>query len=154
MDTLKQEAQNPYEQAVFPAELSSEAQRKLDAIMRLLEPCASRQEYGQRLRVHQYNQDIDHRTHQTRYQRWEVGLMHTPVLPNERELDICLMKQATRRMQRSGHISFESIVYKGENLAGYAGKQVALRSILIILALSLYIAITKIRKSFYQGPFP
>ncbi|PSB05320.1 transposase [filamentous cyanobacterium CCP2] len=77
--------------------------------------------------VHQYNQDIDHRTHQTRYQRWEAGLIHTPALPSERELDICLMKQATRRVQRGGHISFENIVYKGENLAGYAGKQVALR---------------------------
>lgn len=77
--------------------------------------------------VHQYNQDIDYRTHQTRHQRWEAGLIHTPVLPSERELDICLMKQATRRVQRSGHISFENIIYKGENLAGYAGKQVALR---------------------------
>ena len=77
--------------------------------------------------VHQYNRDIDHRTHQTRYQRWEAGLIHDPVLPSERELDICLMKQATRKVQRSGHISFENIVYKGENLAGYAGQQVALR---------------------------
>ncbi|MGF1459284.1 MAG: Mu transposase C-terminal domain-containing protein [Leptolyngbyaceae cyanobacterium] len=77
--------------------------------------------------VHQYNQDLDHRTNQNRYQRWEAGLLHTPVLPSERELDICLMKQATRRVQRHGHISFEGITYKGENLAGNAGKQVALR---------------------------
>jgi putative transposase len=77
--------------------------------------------------VHQYNQDIDRRTNQTRYQRWEAGLIHTPVLPSERELDICLMKQATRRVQRNGDISFEGITYRGENLAGYAGKQVSLR---------------------------
>lgn len=77
--------------------------------------------------VHQYNQDIDRRTNQSRYQRWEAGLIHTPVLPSERELDICLMKQATRRVQRNGHINFENITYKGENLSGYAGKQVALR---------------------------
>lgn len=77
--------------------------------------------------VHQYNQDIDSRTHQSRYQRWEAGLIHEPILPSERELDICLMKQATRRVQRSGHISFENIVYRGENLASYVGQQVALR---------------------------
>jgi len=77
--------------------------------------------------VHDYNQDEDGRTGQTRHQRWDAGLIHTPVLPSERELDICLMKQATRRVQRNGHISFENIVYKGENLASYAGKQVALR---------------------------
>jgi putative transposase len=77
--------------------------------------------------VHDYNQSEDGRTGQTRCQRWDAGLIHTPVLPKERDLDICLMKQAIRRVQRSGHISFESIVYKGENLAGHAGKQVALR---------------------------
>lgn len=77
--------------------------------------------------VHQYNQSIDHRTGQTRYQRWEAGLLHNPVLPSERELDICLMKQATRKVQRGGHISFEDVVYKGDHLAGYAGQQMALR---------------------------
>lgn len=77
--------------------------------------------------VHQYNQSIDDRTGQNRYQRWEVGLLHSPTLPSERELDICLMKQATRKVQRGGHISFEDIVYKGEYLAGYAGQKMALR---------------------------
>lgn len=77
--------------------------------------------------VHQYNRDLDHRTNQNRFERWEAGLIHDPILPSERELDICLMKQATRKVQRNGHVSFESIVYKGENLVGYAGKQVALR---------------------------
>ena len=77
--------------------------------------------------AHQYNQTIDDRTGQNRYQRWEAGLLHSPMLPSERELDICLMKQATRKVQRGGHISFEDIVYKGENLAGYAGQKMALR---------------------------
>jgi len=77
--------------------------------------------------VHQYNQSIDERTGQNRYQRWEAGLLHSPALPTERDLDICLMKQGTRKVQRGGHISFEDIVYKGEHLAGYAGQQVAFR---------------------------
>ncbi|PSN12964.1 hypothetical protein C7293_17995 [filamentous cyanobacterium CCT1] len=37
------------------------------------------------------------------------------------------MKQATRKVQRGGHISFEDVVYKGDHLAGYAGQQIALR---------------------------
>jgi len=77
--------------------------------------------------IHDYNQSEDARTGQTRCQRWDAGLIHTPVLPSERELDICLMKQETRRVQRRGHVNFADIVYKGEKLAGYVGKQVALR---------------------------
>ncbi|MBD1916279.1 MULTISPECIES: Mu transposase C-terminal domain-containing protein [Cyanophyceae] len=77
--------------------------------------------------IHQYNQSIDDRTRQNRYQRWEAGLLHSPTLPSERELDVCLLKQATRKVQRGGHISFEDIVYKGEYLAGYAGQKMALR---------------------------
>jgi putative transposase len=74
-----------------------------------------------------YNQSSDDRTKQNRYQRWEAGLLHSPVLPTERELDICLMKQATRKVQRGGKISFDDIVYKGQYLGGYAGKEVAFR---------------------------
>ena len=77
--------------------------------------------------IHHYNQSIDERSGQNRYQRWEAGLLHSPTLPSERELDICLMKQATRKVQRGGHISFEDIVYKGECLAVYAGQKMALR---------------------------
>jgi len=66
--------------------------------------------------IHDYNQSEDARTGQTRCQRWDAGLIHTPVLPSERELDICLMKQETRRVQRRGHVNFADIVYKGERL--------------------------------------
>ena len=76
MEALEQKAQNPDEQAVFPAELSSEAQRKLDAIMRLLEPCASRQEYGQRLREEAEKLGISIRTLQRYKRQWhEKGLI-------------------------------------------------------------------------------
>lgn len=78
--------------------------------------------------VDNYNQRIDARLgDQTRYQRWEAGLLSTPHTMSDRELDICLMKQTNRSIYRDGYIRFENLTYKGENLAGYAGEQVALR---------------------------
>lgn len=78
--------------------------------------------------VDNYNQRIDARLgDQTRYQRWEAGLLSTPHIMSDRELDICLMKQTNRSIYRDGYIRFENLIYKGENLAGYAGEQVALR---------------------------
>lgn len=50
-----------------------------------------------------------------------------PDLPSERELDICLMKQTRRKVQRGGYLQFENLMYRGENLAGYQGEQVTLR---------------------------
>ncbi len=64
---------------------------------------------------------------QTRYQRWEAGLIKDPRIISERELDICLMKTARRTVQRAGHLQFENIVYRGEYLAGYAGDIVSVR---------------------------
>ena len=78
--------------------------------------------------VDNYNQRIDARLgDQTRYQRWEAGLLSTPHLIGDRELDICLMKQTNRSIYRDGYIRFENLTYKGENLAGFAGERVALR---------------------------
>ncbi len=78
--------------------------------------------------VDNYNQQIDARMgDQTRFQRWESGLLATPHLFSERELDICLMKQTKRRIQRGGYLQFENLMYRGENLGGYAGENVVLR---------------------------
>ncbi len=78
--------------------------------------------------VDNYNQRIDARMgDQTRFQRWDSGLIATPDLISERELDICLMKQTKRRVQRGGYLQFENLIYRGENLAGYAGETVILR---------------------------
>ena len=78
--------------------------------------------------VDSYNQRIDARMgDQTRYQRWEAGLLSTPHLISDRELDICLMKPTNRSIYREGEIRFENVTYKGENLAGYAGEMIALR---------------------------
>lgn len=78
--------------------------------------------------VDNYNQRIDKRMgDQTRYQRWEAGLLAAPELMSERDLDICLMKQTNRSIYREGYIRFENLMYRGEYLAGYAGERVVLR---------------------------
>ena len=64
---------------------------------------------------------------QTRFQRWESGLIAAPDVIALRELDICLMKQARRKIQRGGYLQFENLMYRGENLAGYAGETVIVR---------------------------
>ncbi len=75
-----------------------------------------------------YNQQIDARMgEQTRFQRWESGLLATPELLSDRELDICLMKQTRRKVQRGGYLQFENLMYRGENLEGYVGESVTLR---------------------------
>ena len=78
--------------------------------------------------VDRYNQSaIAGKGEQTRYQRWEAGLIREPQVISERELDICLMKTARRTVQKAGHLQFENIVYRGEYLAGYAGNIVSIR---------------------------
>jgi putative transposase len=78
--------------------------------------------------VDNYNQRLDARMgEQTRFQRWESGLITAPDGLSVRDLDICLMKQARRRIQRGGYLQFENLMYRGEYLAGYAGETVILR---------------------------
>ncbi|MGK7894439.1 MAG: Mu transposase C-terminal domain-containing protein [Xenococcus sp. (in: cyanobacteria)] len=78
--------------------------------------------------VDNYNQRLDARMRdQTRFQRWESGLITALDVLSVRDLDICLMKQARRRIQRGGYIQFENLMYRGEYLAGYAGETVILR---------------------------
>ena len=78
--------------------------------------------------VDNYNQSLDARMgDQTRFQRWESGLLATPHIFSERELDICLMKKTKRSVQRGGYLQFENLMYRGEHLAGYAGENVILR---------------------------
>jgi putative transposase len=78
--------------------------------------------------VDNYNQRLDARMgDQTRFQRWEAGLLAMPPLISERDLDICLMKQSRRSIQRGGYLQFENVMYRGEYLAGYAGESVVVR---------------------------
>lgn len=78
--------------------------------------------------VDNYNQRLDARMgDQTRFQRWESGLIALPNLLSDRDLDICLMKKTRRQIQRGGYLQFENLMYRGELLAGYAGESVVLR---------------------------
>ncbi|BAQ61911.1 Tn552 transposase [Geminocystis sp. NIES-3708] len=78
--------------------------------------------------VDNYNQRMDARMgEQTRFQRWDSGLLSIPDLLSERDLDICLMKQSRRRVQKGGYLQFENLMYQGEYLAGYEGETVILR---------------------------
>jgi putative transposase len=78
--------------------------------------------------VDKYNQSIDARMgDQTRFQRWEAGLIAVPNLISERDLDICLMKQTRRTIYRGGYLQFENLTYRGDYLEGYAGESVVLR---------------------------
>jgi putative transposase len=95
------------------------------------EACLTLRQLEQRLVayiVNNYNQRIDARMgEQTRFQRWESGLIVAPDAISERDLDICLMKQTRRMIQRGGYLQFENLMYRGEYLAGYAGESVVLR---------------------------
>jgi putative transposase len=78
--------------------------------------------------VDRYNQSIDARMgDQTRFERWEAGLPTLPEPMADRDLDICLMKQSRRTVQRGGYLQFQNLMYRGEYLAGYAGETVNLR---------------------------
>lgn len=78
--------------------------------------------------VDKYNQSIDARMgDQTRFQRWEGGLIAVPSLISQRDLDICLMKQTRRTIYRGGYLQFENLMYRGDCLEGYAGVSVVLR---------------------------
>ncbi|MGB3636504.1 MAG: Mu transposase C-terminal domain-containing protein [Rivularia sp. (in: cyanobacteria)] len=77
--------------------------------------------------VDNYNQRLDNRSGQTRFQRWEAGLTALPSVIEERQLDVCLMKKTRRSIYKGGYVSFENITYRGEYLAAYAGENVILR---------------------------
>jgi len=115
--------------AALPGYVGSNVQQRPEQAEK--EACLTRRELEKlivRYIVDNYNQRIDKRMgDQTRYQRWEAGLLATPDLIGERDLDICLMKQTNRSIYREGYIRFENLMYQGEHLAGYAGEQVVLR---------------------------
>ena len=78
--------------------------------------------------VDEYNQKADaRRKDATRLQLWENGLIVEPEPYEERELDICLMKQTRRTIQKFGTLQFENVTYKSEHLRGMAGEVVAIR---------------------------
>ncbi|ACK66970.1 Transposase-like Mu [Rippkaea orientalis PCC 8801] len=78
--------------------------------------------------VDEYNQKPDARMkNQSRITRWEAGLLTEPYLYDERELDIALMKEAKRTLQKSGTLQFENLTYRSPLLKGREGERVAIR---------------------------
>jgi len=64
----------------------------------------------------------------TRFERWFKGMGgKLPESLDERELDICLMKEAQRVVQAHGSIQFENLIYREESLKAYKGEYVTLR---------------------------
>ena len=79
--------------------------------------------------VEHYNHhDYPRVKNQKRIERWKSGFfLEEPELINERELDICLMKVAIRNVEKYGSVNFIGLVYQGDCLLDYEGKQVSLR---------------------------
>jgi putative transposase len=78
--------------------------------------------------VKEYNAHTDARSgDQSRFERWDAGLMIEPTLYDELDLAIALMKAARRVVQKYGCIQFEGWTYRAEHLKGWEGKTVALR---------------------------
>lgn len=77
--------------------------------------------------VDNYNQQPDACSQASRLARWQSGLMAQGSPPQERELDLLLMRQHRRRVYQGGYIRFANLLYRGEYLAGYAGEEVILR---------------------------
>ena len=115
--------------STLPGYTGSNVQERPEAAEK--EACLTLRELEQllvRYIVDKHNQTIDARMgDQTRFQRWEAGLIAIPSLIGERELDICLMKQTRRTIYRGGYLQFENLTYRGEHLAGYAGESVVMR---------------------------
>ncbi|MBD2129525.1 transposase family protein [Microcoleus sp. ZQ-A2] len=89
--------------------------------------------------VDHYNQhDYPRVANQKRTQRWQSGLLIEPEVVNERELDICLMKVAHRKVEKYGCVRFEGLVYRADCLMDYQGEPISLRydqrNILVLLA--------------------
>ncbi|WP_066425682.1 Mu transposase C-terminal domain-containing protein [Anabaena sp. 4-3] len=64
----------------------------------------------------------------TRFERWFKGMGEKlPERLDERELDICLMKETQRVVQAHGSIQFENLIYRGESLKAHKGEYVTLR---------------------------
>ena len=78
--------------------------------------------------VDHYNQQPDARSpRESRLSRWKSNRIAMGVPPEERVLDVLLMRQDERRVYQGGYVRFANLVYRGEYLAGYAGEKVALR---------------------------
>ncbi len=64
----------------------------------------------------------------TRFERWLKGMGgKLPEVPDERELDICLMKETQRVVQAHGSVQFKNRTYRGESIRQHIGKYATIR---------------------------
>jgi putative transposase len=64
----------------------------------------------------------------TRAMQWEEKLMAPPVIPDERELDLCLLKRKqTAKVQKYGTIRFQNEIYQGDCLLGRETEKISFR---------------------------
>lgn len=89
--------------------------------------------------VDHYNwHDYPRVANQKRAVRWQLELLVDPEVLNERELDICLMKVAHRKVEKYGCVRFEGLIYRADCLVDYQGEPISLRydqrNILVLLA--------------------
>ncbi len=64
---------------------------------------------------------------QRRTERWHSGLIRGIDIVDQRTLDICLLKQTHRKVQKYGTIQFENLIYQGDCLTDFIGKEISLR---------------------------
>ena len=58
---------------------------------------------------------------------------------HQNDLDVCQSEEVSRKIQRGGYLQFESLLYRGDNLAVYEGDNVILKfDSRNILTLSVY----------------
>lgn len=89
--------------------------------------------------VDHYNwHDYPRVANQKRAVRWQSQLLIEREVVNERDLDICLMKVAHRKVEKYGCVRFEGLVYRADCLMDYQGEPISLRydqrNILVLLA--------------------
>jgi len=64
----------------------------------------------------------------TRMMQWEEKLAEPPIVPNERELDLCLLKRKkSAKIQKYGTVQFCNEIYQGDCLVGRETEKISLR---------------------------
>ncbi|PSN15846.1 integrase [filamentous cyanobacterium CCT1] len=79
--------------------------------------------------VNHYNWHLYPRVpNQTRSQRWQDRLIEPPNVPDERKLDLCLLKRhGSSKVQKFGTVQFLNEIYQGDCLLGRETEKISLR---------------------------
>jgi putative transposase len=79
--------------------------------------------------VDHWNQhDYPRMPEQRRIERWRSMLIELPKVPNERDLDICMLKSKhSPLVYRGGEVRFAGEIYRDERLCQYVGQGITIR---------------------------